>query len=86
MTTEQNTRTAHTPGPMERAILMPEYNRGIESVLEAARKYDTERAALLAALEAIGGMVVDDDTDYRQLAAICIATAHTAIAQARGEA
>ena len=39
---------------------------------------------LIAALEAIAGMSVNDDTDHAQLSALCMAIASTALAKAKG--
>ncbi len=39
---------------------------------------------LLAALEAIAGMSVDEDTDHAQLSALCMAIARTALDKAKG--
>ena len=40
---------------------------------------------LIAALEAIAGMSVNEDTDHAQLSALCMAIASTALAKAKGE-
>ena len=51
----------------------------IETLKASNTRLKGDKARLLSALEAIGGMHISEDTDFQQLHALCAAVALTTI-------